>query len=76
MGMFSEKPSVLLLPATVACIASYRAAHAIKSRSQVVELVLRKPRKEEWKSAYQEASAQTDPLGEQTVVDGLNDSVR
>ncbi|MFN3595304.1 MAG: ribbon-helix-helix domain-containing protein [Thiobacillaceae bacterium] len=71
--MLSEKLSISLPPDAVAFIESYRAAHAIKSRSQVVELALRKLREEELESAYREAAAQTDPLWEQTVADGLND---
>ena len=73
MAMLSEKLSISLPSETVAFIETYRESHAIKSRSQVVELALRKLREQELESAYREASAESDPAWEQTAVDGLND---
>lgn len=73
MTMLAEKLSISLLPETVAFIEAYRESHAIKSRSQVVELALRKLREQELESAYREASGETDPVWEQTAADGLND---
>lgn len=72
--MLAEKLSISLPPETVAFIEAYRESHAIKSRSQVVELALRKLREQELESAYREASGETDPAWEQTAADGLNDA--
>jgi antitoxin ParD1/3/4 len=71
--MLAEKLSISLPPETVAFIESYRESHAIKSRSQVVELALRKLREQELEAAYREASGENDPAWEQTAADGLND---
>jgi len=71
--MLAEKLSISLPPETVAFLESYRQTHAIKSRSQVVELALRKLREQELEVAYREASGETDPAWEQTAADGLND---
>lgn len=71
--MLAEKLSISLPPETVAFIESYQAAHAIKSRSQVVELALRKLREQELEAAYREASGEADPAWEVTAADGLND---
>ena len=72
--MLAEKLSISLPPETVAFIEAYRESHAIKSRSQVVELALRKLREQELETAYREASGETDPAWEQTAADGLNDA--
>lgn len=69
--MLAEKLSISLPPDTVAFIESYRAAHAIKSRSHVVELALRKLREQELESAYRAADAEIDPEWEKTLADGL-----
>ena len=71
--MIAEKLSISLRPDSVAFIESYREAHAIKSRSQVVELALRKLREQELEAAYREASGETYPAWERTAADGLND---
>lgn len=71
--MLAEKLSISLPPDTVAFIETYRATHAIKSRSQVVELALRKLREQELESAYREAAAEADPQWEDTIGDGLSD---
>lgn len=71
--MLSEKLSISLPPETVEFIESYRVSHAIKSRSQVVELALRKLREQELETAYREASADADPAWEGVTGDGLND---
>jgi Arc/MetJ-type ribon-helix-helix transcriptional regulator len=69
--MQAEKLSISLPPDTVAFIEAYRVSHAIKSRSQVVELALRKLREQELEAAYREA--ETDPAWEETAGDGLPD---
>lgn len=71
--MLAEKLSISLPSDTVAFIESYRTSHAIKSRSQVVELALRKLREQELEAAYREASRELDPEWEKVVADGLND---
>ncbi len=71
--MLTEKLSISLPPETVAFIEAYRAAHAIKSRSQVVDLALRKLREQELESAYREAAAESDPAWENTAGDGISD---
>lgn len=71
--MLAEKLSISLPPDAVAFIESYREAHAIRSRSQVVELALRKLREEELDAAYREAAAEFDPSWDATAADGLND---
>jgi Arc/MetJ-type ribon-helix-helix transcriptional regulator len=71
--MLAEKLSISLPPETVDFIESYRAAHAIKSRSQVVELALRKLRELELETAYREAAREFDPEWDKAAADGLND---
>lgn len=71
--MLAEKLSISLPPDAVAFIESYREAHAIKSRSQVVELALRKLREQDLESAYREAAAEHDPEWDHTSADGLQD---
>jgi len=71
--MLAEKLSISLLPDTVNFIEAYKAAHAIRSRSQVVELALRKLREQELETAYRAASAETDTAWDGTTGDGLND---
>ncbi len=71
--MLAEKLSISLPPDAVAFIETYRATHAIKSRSQVVELALRKLREQELEAAYREAAAETDQEWENTAGDGLSD---
>jgi len=69
--MRTEKLSISLTPEAIGVIDAYRTAHAIKSRSQVVEQALRRLREDELEAAYREASVA--PAGEwdTTVSDGL-----
>lgn len=71
MIMLAEKLSISLPSDTVAFIETYQASHAIKSRSQVVELALRKLREQELESAYREASGELDPAWNEANSDGL-----
>jgi antitoxin MazE9 len=70
--MPAEKLSISLQPETVRFIEEYRAAHAIRNRSQVVELALRKLRERELEAAYLEAAVEADPDSEGTLDDGLS----
>jgi Arc/MetJ-type ribon-helix-helix transcriptional regulator len=71
--MLAEKLSISLPPETVRFIEQYREAHAIKSRSQVVELALRTLRERDLEAAYREAAAEADPDWEIAASDGLSD---
>jgi len=71
--MLAEKLSISLPTETVEFIEAYRAEHAIRSRSQVVELALRKLREQNLEAAYREASAETDPAWNAVNSDGLGD---
>lgn len=71
--MRAEKLSISLTPESVALIEAYRAAHSIKSRSQVIELALHRLRDDELESAYREASAEAGLEWNATAGDGLAD---
>lgn len=71
--MLAEKLSISLPPEAVAFIENYRQTHAIKSRSQVVELALRKLREQDLEAAYREAAAEQDPAWNKASADGLQD---
>lgn len=70
-----EKLSISLTPESVALIETYRRAHAMKSRSQVIEHALRRLREEDLEASYREAAAEQDPDWEpdwdQATGDGL-----
>jgi hypothetical protein len=55
-----EKLSISLTPESVALIETYRRAHAMKSRSQVIEHALQRLRQEDLETAYREAAAERD----------------
>lgn len=71
--MLAEKLSISLPAEAVAFIEAYRAEHAIRSRSQVVELALRKLREQNLEAAYREASGENDPAWNEANSDGLGD---
>jgi antitoxin MazE9 len=71
--MLAEKLSISLSPQAVEFIETYRVAHAIKSRSQVIERALRRLREDELERAYSESAACADPEWEVTSGDGLAD---
>ena len=71
--MRAEKLSVSLTPEVIALIDRYRATHAIKSRSQVIEHALRKLRDDELESAYREAAITDIADRDATLRDGLSD---
>lgn len=71
--MLAAKLSISLSPQAVEFIEAYRAAHAIKSRSQVIERAIRRLREEELERAYAESAADADPAWEVTSGDGLAD---
>ena len=69
--MSTEKLSISLTPEAMGVIDAYRAAHAIKSRSQVIERALRRLREDDLESAYREASAAEAADWDATAGDGL-----
>ena len=69
--MRAEKLSISLTPEAVTLIETYRLAHAMKSRSQVIEHALRRLREEDLEAAYREAAAELDPDWAPTTGDGL-----
>lgn len=70
--MRAEKLSVSLSTDAIRTIDAYRSAHAIKSRSQVIEQALRRLREEDLESAYREAGSEVTTEWEGTVADGLS----
>ena len=74
--MLAEKISVSLPPEAMSFIESYRQQHAIKSRSQVIELALRSLRDSELEAAYRAAANEVDPAWENINADGLHDETR
>jgi Arc/MetJ-type ribon-helix-helix transcriptional regulator len=70
--MRTEKLSISLTPEAIRAIDAYRTAHAIKSRSQVIEQALRRLREDDLESAYREASRADAPDWDATVGDGLS----
>ena len=69
--MRTEKLSISLTPEAIGVIDAYRATHAVKSRSQVVEQALRRLREDELEAAYREASAADLSEWDVTLSDGL-----
>ncbi|HZG37366.1 MAG TPA: CopG family transcriptional regulator [Nodosilinea sp.] len=67
------KLSISLPPSLVSFIEAYRASHACKSRSQVIEKALELLREKELEDAYALASEETDATWDVTVADGLAD---
>ena len=70
--MYAEKLSVSLPTGLVGFIEQYRAAHALKSRSQVVGEALELLRQRELEIAYREANQETDADFDVALADGLN----
>ncbi len=70
--MLAEKISVSLPAEAMSFLESYRQMHAIKSRSQVIELALRSLREKELEEAYRAASNEVDPAWDATNTDGLH----
>jgi antitoxin ParD1/3/4 len=71
--MLAEKLSISLSPEAVAFIEAYRAEHAIRSRSQVVEHAIRLLREQSLDNAYREASGEVDAAWNITNSEGLAD---
>jgi Arc/MetJ-type ribon-helix-helix transcriptional regulator len=69
--MRTEKLSISLTPEAIGVIDAYRAAHSVKSRSQVVEQALRRLREDELEAAYREASVVDLSEWDATLSDGL-----
>ena len=70
--MHTQKLSISLTPEAIGVIDAYRSAHAIKSRSQVIEQALRRLREDDLESAYREASATDAAEWDATAGDGLS----
>ncbi|WP_295608179.1 CopG family transcriptional regulator [uncultured Lamprocystis sp.] len=70
--MRTEKLSISLTPEAIGVIDAYRSAHAIKSRSQVIEQALRRLREDDLESAYREAAATDAAEWDATAGDGLS----
>jgi metal-responsive CopG/Arc/MetJ family transcriptional regulator len=71
--MHAEKLSISLPAETLGFLETYRTAHGVKTRSQVVDMALKQMRERELESAYQEAAAEADTVWEVTAADGLSD---
>ncbi len=54
-------------------VESYRAAHDVRTKSEVVERALRLLRDRELERAYKAAAAETDPAWDAALADGLPD---
>ena len=70
--MLAEKLSVSLPAGLVGFIEQYRAAHALKSRSQVITEALELLRQQDLEAAYREASQETDTDFDIALADGLS----
>jgi len=71
MGM--AKFSVSLPPSLASFVENYRKKHGLRSRSQVLEEVIKLLRSRELDSAYRAADAERDRAWESTIADGLAD---
>lgn len=71
--MHSEKVSISIPPSLYGFIESYRAAHHLKSRSQVISEALELLRQRELEVAYRAASEETDNGFDIALSDGLSD---
>jgi len=71
--MHAEKLSVSLSSGLVGFIEQYRAAHDLKSRSQVIGEALELLRQRELEISYREASREIDSDFDGTLADGLSD---
>ncbi|MBK1618676.1 CopG family transcriptional regulator [Lamprobacter modestohalophilus] len=74
--MRTEKLSISLTPDLIALIDAYRANHAIRSRSRVIEQALLRLREDELESAYRDAAADarldSNIDADGTISDGLS----
>ncbi|MBI2313707.1 MAG: CopG family transcriptional regulator [Betaproteobacteria bacterium] len=71
--MHAEKLSISLPESSARFIEEYQAKHALKSRSEVIELAIRLLRERELESAYRLAAREADSGYEVTASDGLAD---
>ncbi|MBI5936297.1 MAG: CopG family transcriptional regulator [Betaproteobacteria bacterium] len=71
--MLAEKVSISLPAPLLDFVEHYKASHAMKSRSQVIETALERLRQETLEQAYREAAAEADRDFEATASDGLGD---
>ena len=71
--MHTEKISISLTPQSLRFLEEYRAAHARKSRSQVIEEAIALLRQQMLEQAYRDASRETDPAWDLMAAEGLPD---
>ncbi len=71
--MRAEKLSVSLPESSARFLEEYQAKHALKSRSEVIELAIRLLRERDLESAYRLAAREADSAYEVTASDGLAD---
>lgn len=71
--MQTGKLSISLSPSLTQFLEEYQAAHACKSRSEVIQRALKLLQQDELAQCYREASSEVDPLFEITTSDGLDD---
>lgn len=71
--MRAEKLSISIPSSSLDFVEKYRKAHALKSRSHVIETAINVLRERELEAAYRDASREYDPAWEVTNSDGLPD---
>lgn len=72
-SMSQEKLSVSVPAPLARFVEEYRSAHALKTKSSVVQRALEVLRERDLEAAYAEASRDVDPAWEATAADGLSD---
>lgn len=68
-----EKLSVSLPSPLVCFIDEYQAAHACKSKSEVVQKAIKLLQQKELENFYRQAEGEIDPAWDITIADGLDD---
>lgn len=71
--MSVEKISISLPLSLIQFVEAYKNNHQYKSRSQVIEMALKKLQEEELEKAYREANQEIDSTWDVTIADGLAD---
>lgn len=71
--MLAEKISISLGADTLNFVESYQKTHAMKSRSQVIEMAIALLREQELEKSYRLATQEADADYEATAADGLAD---
>ena len=71
--MSAEKLSISIPVSSLKFVERYRKAHALKSRSQVIEKAIATLRERELEADYRDASKEYDPAFDIANSDGLTD---